>query len=127
MDQVKLAAFNATLAHFGLNKMALEVSMPSLDSVTGHAADFFAPMARAKDHYIAEPLRAAASHVGHGLLNPLEAINDLRTAPRQLTLKNVGNVAGLSALGYGAYRGGKALYNKLTGPSDDPHGYPHEH
>lgn len=127
MNQVKLAAFHATLAHFGLNKTAIEFSMPSMDSISDHAAHFFEPMAHAKDQYIAEPLRAAASHVGHGLLNPLAAINDLRAAPLQLTLKNVGNVAGLSALGYGAYRGGKALYNKLTGPSDDPHGYPHGH
>jgi hypothetical protein len=113
--QIKIAAFNTVLNNFGLAKLADDPTF------TDHVMNFISPAVEAKNHYLADPIRRAAEHVGHGVLNPIAAINDLRAAPRQLNLKNVGNLAGLATLGYGAYRGGKALVHKLTAPKYDEH------
>lgn len=127
IDQIKMAAFNTVLNNFGLAKLAADPTFTDRvkhffsPAFTDHVKHFLSPAVEAKNHYLADPIRQAATHVGHGILNPITAINDLRAAPRQLNLKNVGNVAGLATLGYGAYRGGKALVHKLTAPKYDEH------
>jgi hypothetical protein len=116
---IKLAAISAVLETYKISK-------------TAGVRDLIARALAAKEKYVVDPaihlLGSAGIGLAAGLTSPIRTARGIPEFIRDQDfdlLKRIGitggSLAGLGTLGYGAYRGGKALVHKLTAPKDDEH------
>lgn len=116
---IKLAAISAVLETYKISK-------------TAGVRDLIARALEAKHEYVLDPaaklLTTAGAGFAAGLTSPIRTALNI---PKMIQTQNLnlperigltgGSLAALGTLGYGAYRGGKALVHKLTAPDDDGH------
>ena len=99
---------------------------------TAGVRDLIARALAAKEQYVVDPAARLFGNIGHGFAHGLASpIDTARALPDIIRTRGPGlpdrigitggALAGLGTLGYGAYRGGKALVHKLTAPDDDGH------
>lgn len=115
----------------GMTPIARKVhDVKSEPEKTAGAREFLQKVLDAKDKYIADPLASSAGAFaeafGVGLGRPIDSVRhlpgymfDRRLPLPSRAVNTAGALAGIGTLGYGAYRGGKALVHKLTADDEE--------